>query len=177
VAARCSRAYPGNKVDVTQFTAMIEELTRRYTAALAGPGGTTLTFDAGQNPEPNFARLGALGLHFVGSVPPSDHPALLARPASDRHVVPAYAAENLTAFDTTAVVLGQRRRVILTHSVGLHTAQQAGFAQTLHKATAALAELADRLARSKTREHAPRSKPRSTPSAPPAGCPGSSRPT
>jgi hypothetical protein len=146
-----SHAYPGNKVDVTQFTAMIEELSRRYTATLGGPGAATLTFDAGQNSAPNFTRLGELGLHFVGSVPPSDHPGLLARPATDRHLVPAYAEEHLTAFEDTAMVLGQRRRVILTHSVGLHTAQQAGFAQTLRKATAALTELADRLARGRTR--------------------------
>lgn len=46
---------------------MIEELSLRYTAALGGPGATTLTFDAGQNFEPNFTRLGALGLHFAGS--------------------------------------------------------------------------------------------------------------
>ncbi|MCA1674385.1 MAG: transposase, partial [Actinobacteria bacterium] len=82
-------------------------------------------------------------------------PGLLARPATDRHVVPAYAAENLTALQSTAVVLGRRRRVILTHSVGLHTAQQVGFAQTLRKATAALAELAERLARGKTRRARP----------------------
>ncbi|MCA1703888.1 MAG: hypothetical protein LC808_11735 [Actinobacteria bacterium] len=61
----------------------------------------------------------------------------------------------LTALEATAVVLGWRRRVILTHSVGLHTAQQAGFAQTLRKATAALVELAERLARGRTAEHAP----------------------
>jgi len=151
-----SRAYPGNKVDVTQFTAMIEELARRYTVALGGPGATTLTFDAGQNSEPNFARLDALGLHFVGSVPPSNHPDLLARPATDRHLVPAYAAENLTALEITAMVLGRRRRVILTHSVGLHTAQQAGFAQTLRKATAMVTELAERLARGKTRRARPK---------------------
>jgi transposase len=66
-------------------------------------------------------------------------------------VVPAYTDERLSAFETTAMVLGQRRRVILTHSPGLHTAQQAGFAQTLRKATAALTELADRLARGRTR--------------------------
>ena len=47
---------------------MIEELARRYTAALGGPGGATLTFDAGQNSEPNFTRLTELGLHF-GSTP------------------------------------------------------------------------------------------------------------
>jgi hypothetical protein len=29
-----------------------------------------VTFDAGQNSQPNFARLAELGLHFVGSVPP-----------------------------------------------------------------------------------------------------------
>jgi transposase len=149
-----SRAYPGNKVDVTQFQPMIEELHRRYTTTLGGSGGSgaaTVTFDAGQNSQPNFTRLAELGLHFVGSVPPSDHPDLLARPATDRQVVPAYAEENLTAFETTAMVLGQRRRVILTHSPGLHTAQQGGFAQTLRKATAALTELADRLARGRTR--------------------------
>jgi hypothetical protein len=63
---------------------------------------------------------------------------------------------NLTAFESTAVVLGHRRRVILTHSPGLHLAQQAGFAQTLRKATAALAELADRLARGRTRRPRPK---------------------
>ena len=119
-----SRAYPGNQVDVTQFQPMIEELHRRYTTALGGlggPGGATVTFDAGQDSQPNFVRLAELGLHFVGSVPPSDHPGLLARPATDRQVVPAYADERLSAFETTAMVLGLQRRVILTHSPGLHT--------------------------------------------------------
>jgi transposase len=146
-----SRAYPGNKVDVTQFTPMIEELARRYAAVLGRAGGATVTFDAGQNSEVNFTRLGALHLHFVGSVPPSDHPRLLARPASDRHLVAAYASENLTALEDTALVLGAERRVILTHSPTLHTAQQVGFAQTLTKATTALTGLADKLARGKTR--------------------------
>lgn len=151
-----SRAYPGNQVDVTQFTPMTGELARRYAAVLGRAGGATITFDAGQNSRVNFARLAELELHFVGSVPPSDHPALLARPASDRHVVAAYAEENLTALEATALVLGEQRRVILTHSPGLHAAQQAGFAQTLRKATAALAELAGKLARGKTRRARPR---------------------
>jgi transposase len=146
-----SRAYPGNKVDVTQFTPMIEELARRYTAVLGQAGGATITFDAGQNSEVNFERLGALKLYLVGSVPPSDHPQLLARPAADRHLVAAYAQQGLTALEATAVVLGTERRVILTHSPTLHTAQQIGFAQTLAKATTALGNLAGKLARGKTR--------------------------
>jgi transposase len=146
-----SRAYPGNKVDVTQFTPMIEELDRRYAAILGRAGGATITFDAGQNSEVNFTRLGALHLHFVGSVPPSDHPELLARPAAGRHLVAAYAQEGLTALEATALVLGTQRRVILTHSPTLHAAQQVGFAQTLTKATTALTGLADKPARGRTR--------------------------
>src|SRR6266705_910526 len=141
-----SRVYAGNQTDVTQFTPMIEELATRYAAALGRPGGATLTFDAGQNSEPNFTRIAALGLHFVGSVPPSDHPRLLALPASARSVVGAYAQENLTAVQARARVLGADRRVILTHSPSLHAAQRVGFAQTLGKATAQLSELSDRLA-------------------------------
>jgi transposase len=169
--------HPGNQVDVTQFQPMIEELAHRYTATLGGPDAATLTFDAGQNSLPNFTRLAELGLHFVGSVPPSDHPGLLARPATDRRVVPAYAEENLTAFETTAPVLGQQRRVILTHSPGLHTAQQAGFAQTLRKATTALTELAARLARGRTRRARPKVQAEIDTICAPDGSPGSSPPS
>ena len=45
---------------------------------------------------------------------------------------------------------------MLTHSPTLHTAQSRGFAQTLAKASAKLAELADTLARGHTRR--PRDK-------------------
>jgi len=146
-----SRDYKGSQPDVTQFTPMIEELARRYTDAVAAPGGLTLTFDAGQNSAPNFTRLTGLRLHFVGSVPPSDLPDLLARPADDRTGVDRYADEGLTALDTRAPVLGADRRVILTHSPTLHAAQRAGFAQTLGKATGALEELSARLGRGRTR--------------------------
>ena len=71
-------------------------------------------------------------------------------------MVAAYAPENLTALEATAVVLGAERRVILTHSPTLHAAQQVGFAQTLAKATGALTGLADKLARGKTRRARPK---------------------
>ena len=41
----------------------------------------TVVFDAGQNSEANFALLAGTGLHYVGSVPASDCPDLLALPA------------------------------------------------------------------------------------------------
>src|ERR1039457_3249821 len=74
-------AYPGNRPDVTQFRAMIGQLTRQYeaiTTAVPGASGgadMTVVFDAGQNSQDNFDYLAGTGLRYVGSVPASDCPA------------------------------------------------------------------------------------------------------
>ncbi len=150
-----SHAYPGNRPDVTQFATMIDQLITRH-AALGGdrpggPGEVTVVFDAGQNSVANFAHLAAAGLGFVGSVPPSDCPDLLALPATDRHLVDKARFGGLSALETRREVYGTQRRVVLTHSPTLHTAQSRGFDQTLAKTSAALSELADVLARGNTR--------------------------
>ena len=71
-------AYPGNRPDVTQFPAMIDQLVARHAGGLrrgrpapAAAADMTVVFDAGQNSEANFAHLAATGLRYVGSVPPS----------------------------------------------------------------------------------------------------------
>jgi len=151
-----SHAYPGNRPDVTQFTDVIDELVSRYRtliddAASAGTPAPTVVFDAGQNSAANFAHLDATGLGFVGSLPPSEHPELLAVPARRRRPVDADRYPGLTAFDTRATVFGIDRRVVLTHSPTLHAAQSRGFDQTLAKATGRLTDLAATLARGHTR--------------------------
>jgi transposase len=149
-----SHAYPGNKPDVTQFATVLAELAaRHHTVAAASAGGSDITvvFDAGQNSKDNFALLDELGLAFVGSIPPSDCPDLLALPATDRHPVHDQRYPGLTAIDTRRVVFGKDRRVVLTHSPNLHEGQSRGLDQTLAKTQARLTELADTLARGKTR--------------------------
>lgn len=156
-----SHAYAGNRPDVTQFSDVLDELTARYRALLgshdtttgAGAAGPapTVVFDAGQNSAANFAHLTASGLHFVGSLPPSDFPDLLAVPARRRRPVDPEKFPGLSGYDTRAVVFGTDRRVLLTHSKNLHAKQNRGFDQTLAKATRALSELAATLARGKTR--------------------------
>jgi transposase len=89
-------------------------------------------------------------------VPPSDCPDLLARPATDRSIVDTDRFEGLTALQTRREVYGADRRVVLTHSPTLHTAQSRGFDQTLAKATARLSQLAEVLTRGQTRR--PRDK-------------------
>jgi transposase len=149
-----SHAYPGDRPDVTQFPTMIKALAARHTelAAAAGHPGTDMTvvFDAGQNSDANFAELATTGLHYVGSVPASDCPDLLALPARKRRPVPGY--PGLTAIDTRRNVYGTERRAILTHSDELHAAQVTGFeGTTLAKAGRKLDDLAATLARGRTR--------------------------
>jgi transposase len=156
-------AYPGDKPDVTQFPDMITQLLTRYEAVCGRAGVAaeaarmTVVFDAGQNSEANFAHLAAAGLSWIGSVPASDCPDLLALPASVRSIVDADRFGQLTAYDTRRQAYGAGRRAVLTHSPELHQAQAAGFeGTTLAKAGKKLGELAATLAGGRTRR--PRGK-------------------
>lgn len=151
-----AHAYPGNKPDVTQFPEMIDALGARHrklahdTDASAAPE-VTVVFDAGQNSAANFTRVTDTGLAFVGSISPSHVTDLLDLPATDRAIVDAERFGGLTATETRRMIYGTEHRVILTHSPTLHEKQVAGFTQTLAKAQAKLTDLADTLARGKTR--------------------------
>ena len=151
-------AYPGDRPDVTQFPAMLDQLKTQYEAVCAAAGAdadaadVTVVFDAGQNSEANFAHLAAAGLGWIGSVPASDCPDLCALPASRRAIVDKDRFGGLTACDTRRAAYGAERRAILTHSPELHAAQAAGFTgTTLAKAGKKLDDLAATLARGRTR--------------------------
>jgi transposase len=141
--------YPGNKTDVTQFATMIDELSRRHHALGGEPGALTVVFDAGQNSEPNFAKLGQAQLHYVGSLPPSDHPDLLAIPHTDYHPVAEF--DRLRAHDRSVEALGLTHRCILTHSEELHAGQSRGLDQTLAKTGRELDGIQDVLTRGRAR--------------------------
>ena len=146
-----SHAYPGDRPDVTQFSTVIDELVTRYRALTESVESLTVVYDAGQNSADNHATVEETGLGFVGSLPPSDHPDLLAMPAHDLRPVDADRYPGVTCMDTDVTALGVTRRAVLTHSPTLHAAQSRGFDQTLAKARKRLAELQARLARGKTR--------------------------
>jgi transposase len=152
-----SHAYPGNRPDVTQFPAMVKTLAARFDTLAGGEASgeakrLTLVFDAGQNSADNYELLDGSPFHFVGSLPPSDHPDLLAVPKSRYRPVDRVAFPGLTAFETTKAVFGAERRLVVCHSPNLHAKQSAGFDQTLAKAGRQLDALAARLARGQTRK-------------------------
>ena len=145
-----SHAYPGDRPDVTQFTTVINELVTRYQRLCTAVESLTVVYDAGQNSRDNHATVEDAGLGFVGSLPPSDHPALLALPRTDYTPVDEDRYPGVTCVDTEVTALGVTRRAVLTHSPTLHAAQSRGFDQTLAKARKRLAQLQDRLARGRT---------------------------
>ncbi len=146
-----SHAYAGDRPDVTQFSAVIDELVARYRDLTEQVESLTVVYDAGQNSTDNHSMIEATGLGFVGSLPPSDHPDLLTVPRTRYRPVDGDRFAGLTAFDTTVTALGVTRRAVLTHSPTLHAAQSRGLDQTLAKAQCRLGELAERLARGNTR--------------------------
>ena len=152
-----SHAYPGNRPDVTQFGSMVRELAARFGAlGVAGAdregARLTLVYDAGQNSEDNYELLDGAPLSFVGSLPPSDHPELLAIGAGRYRVLDEEAFPGLRAFETAKVVFGKKRRLVVCHSDGLHEKQSRGFDQTLAKVHRQLGEVQARLARGRTRK-------------------------
>jgi len=157
-----SLAYPGNRPDVTQFATMVNELVARF--------GTLYPDGKGERPHlglrrrtelrDNYETLDHTPLHFVGSLPPSDHPELLATAKNRYKVVDKQAFPGLTAFETTKVVFGKQRRLVCCHSDGLHDKQSRGFDQTLAKVRRQLTEIQSRLARGTPANPRRESRPR-----------------
>ena len=143
-----THAYAGNRPDDTQFATALAALRRQFEAA---DDQLTVVFDAGMDSADNLALVKDLGLNFVGSVPPSLHRDLLAKPVASYSSLDEVTLPGVVAFETRKVVLGQELRVVLTHSDEFHRQQSRGFDQTLGKATAALSDVARRLAGGKSR--------------------------
>jgi len=148
----CSHAYAGSRPDVSQLAETVTELVERWGALAESTDDLTLVYDAGQDSEPDQAHIEAGPLHLVGSVPPSDHPELLAVSARRYRPVDTTRHPGLTAFETRGKALDAERRLIVTHSPSLHDKQVQGLAQTTAKAGRLLAELAGRLAGGRSRK-------------------------
>src|SRR6266702_996799 len=155
-----AHAYPGDRPDVTQFSQVIDELVARYRDLAAQVESLTVVYDAGQNSAANHQVVEALGVGFVGSLPPSDHPELLAVPRSRYTPVDADRYPGLSCVDTTCTALGVTRRAVLTHSPTLHAAQSRGLDQSLAKAHRRLGELQALLGRPGHHHHPHRRPPR-----------------
>jgi transposase len=147
-----SHAYPGHRPDVTQFADVVTELVQRFGSMATASGELTLVYDAGQDSADNQELVSDSPLHFIGSVPPSWHPDLLAVPMRRYRTVDEARFPGLRAFESRVVIFGVERRVVLTHSQHLHDQQVRGFEQTMATARRRLGQTSARLKRGQGRK-------------------------
>jgi len=151
-----SHAYEGNRHDSSQFADVVDKLVERFGAIARSGEELTVVYDAGQCSEFNQEIIADGPLHFIASVPPSDHPDLMGLPKSRYKKVDPLRFIGLTAFEATKVLFGHQRRVVVTHSQNFQDKQAAGFAQTMAKARGQLTELSARLGRGQGRKSRPK---------------------
>ena len=121
--------YAGNQHDSTTFGSVIEELATRCRTLAEGAEDITLVFDKGNNSKGNLGEMADSGLHFVGSLVPTQHLDLLAIPRKkmrrlDRAQLPA-----VWAYRTELKVFDVLRTVLVTFNQPLFRAQ----VKTLHR--------------------------------------------
>lgn len=118
------------------------DLARRYHDLT---GGGTVTMVAGTGEDTPAGRFAPAGRHFVGPLPPSDHPDLVAARLTVRRPVDPRRLPGVTALDGRGRVAGTERRVVCVHSANLQAAQSRALARDLAHATRRLDELATAL--------------------------------
>lgn len=137
--------YAGNVADSVEFAALLDPMVKRV-RQLNASAEITLVFDKGNNSEENFKKLDALlGVHYVGSLPPSQHTDLLDVPLSRFSEVKGKRLEGVKAYRTTKKVFGKTRTVIVTWNPRLAAGQLGALMSYLKKKATALNEISERL--------------------------------
>ena len=139
--------YPGNAHDATTFASVTETLVARYRLFARSVEGITLVYDKGNNSQANQGTVDASPYHFVGSLCPTQHPAVLRVPRSRFRPLRGADLEGVRAWRTRRAVLGAERTLLVTYNPELFLAQSATILRELRKRTGQLRALQHQLAR------------------------------
>lgn len=113
--------YPGNQTDAPTFRSVLSDVVARCRAISPTLSDITLVFDKGNNAKDNLEAVAAAGLHFVGSLVPTQHPELLAIPRSQ--LLPVEGLPSVAALRLTKTVYGIQRTVLVTFNQELYDSQ------------------------------------------------------
>ena len=146
--------YPGQVPDATEFGVVLDRLVERL-RRLSDTVDVTIVFDKGNNSEDNFKRLdemclssgGKTKLHYVGSLPPSQHRDLLDIPLSRFTLLQSKRLRGVTAWRSRKKVFGKERTLVVTWNPRLAVKQEAALLTYLKKKSKALSAIQERLHR------------------------------
>jgi len=115
--------YAGNLHDSSIFGVLIEQIARHCKAMAQGLKDLTVVFDKGNNSADNLTETARRGLHFVGSLVPTQHPKLLAIPRSAMRRLDQAQLPAVWAHRTEQKVFGVARTVLVVFNRPLYRAQ------------------------------------------------------
>jgi transposase len=115
--------YAGNQHDSTIFGALVQEIAQNCRAMAQGVSDLTLVFDKGNNSKDNLTETATTGLHFVGSLVPTQHPQLLAITREQMHRLDKTQLPAVWAYRTEQKVFGVSRTVLVVFNRPLFRAQ------------------------------------------------------
>jgi len=141
--------YPGNQADAPTFRSVLSDLVARCRALSPEPTNITLVFDKGNNAHDNLEAIAGTGLHFIGSLVPTQHPDLLAIPRKSLRPVDGFPA--VRALRMKKTVYGVERTVVVSFNQELYDAQVETLRREVHKRLKKLRRLERSLERSRRR--------------------------
>jgi transposase len=129
------QVYPGNRHDSVQFNQILPLLSEAAQEICHHYPDVTLVLDKGNNAKDTWEIWQDTPFHFVGSLPVSDYPDLLAIPKSSYEELapedPDF--EGCLAYRTTQKVLGAEYDLVLTFNPELYAGQMQGITANIAK--------------------------------------------
>jgi transposase len=133
--------YEGDRPDVRLFPEILTSVRTRVERLFGAAPPPTLVYDKGNVSRATQAQVSALGLHYVSSLVPSQHPALLAEALPRLGPVELPGGEVVQAYRTRQRIWGEERTVVVVRSERLREGQVRGLHQQLAKRLRALAAI------------------------------------
>ena len=103
--------YEGDRPDVRLFPEVLTSVRTRVERVFGAAPPPTLVYDKGNVSRATQAQVSALGLHYVSSLVPSQHPALLAEALPRLAPVALPSGDVVQAYRTRQRLWGQERTV------------------------------------------------------------------
>jgi hypothetical protein len=107
----------------------------------------TLVFDKGNNSKENLRLVDRSGMHFIGSLVPTQHPDLLAIRRQAMRRLEGSKLPAVWAYRMPKVLFGVQRTVLVTFNQKLYRAQTKTLSREIHKRERKLEKLQNRLRR------------------------------
>jgi transposase len=134
--------YDGDRPDVRLFPEILTSVRTRLERLFdTRPPAVTLVYDKGNVSRATQTAVTAAGLHYVSSLVPTQHAAVLAEALPRLAPVPLPTGEIVQAYRTRQHVWGAERTLVVLRSERLREGQRRGLHQQLAKRVRALAAL------------------------------------